>query len=351
MSPVRVAGCDPGTSSLDLLVLENGFVVDQCRFQPEQLQADPSLPIAWLEERGPFALIAGPSGYGLPLIPAREASAEQLSLIDLVRPDERGRVGGVAGFSRLVRALAESSLPIVFLPGVIHLPTIPEHRKINRIDLGTPDKLCVAALALARGTVETFCVVELGTAFTACLVVREGQIVDGLGGTSGPVGWGSMGAWDGETAYLLSPLSKADLFSGGAAGLGALGRVMLRESLLRAVAGLSTVTPFEHVFLSGRLLEREPELAADIGIDLQRFGEVHRLEGLTGAWVKHAAQGAAILADGLADGQYAKVVERLALRQGAGSVLDWLRHPRCNDAHQEAAGASPFSRRNSSAQR
>jgi predicted butyrate kinase (DUF1464 family) len=231
----------------------------------------------------------------------------------------------------MVGSLAESSLPVVFLPGVIHLPTVPEHRKINRIDLGTPDKLCVAALALVQSGLETFCAVELGTAFTACLVVRGGQVVDGLGGTSGPVGWGGGGAWDGETAYLLSPLSKSDLFAGGASGLGELGRALLRESLLRAVAGLNAVTPFQHVLLSGRLLEREPELAAEVASDLQRFGEVRRLEGLPGAWVKHAAQGAAILADGLAGGRHAPLVERLALRQASGSVLDWLRHPRFDD--------------------
>jgi predicted butyrate kinase (DUF1464 family) len=44
--------------------------------------------------------------------------------------------------------------------------------------------------------------------------------------------------------------------------------------------------------------------------------------------VKQAAQGAALLADGLAGGTRAALVERLALRAAAGTVLDWLRHPR-----------------------
>jgi predicted butyrate kinase (DUF1464 family) len=35
-----------------------------------------------------------------------------------------------------------------------------------------------------------------------------------------------------------------------------------------------------------------------------------------------------LLADGLAGGGQAALVERLALRQAAGTVLDWLRHPR-----------------------
>jgi predicted butyrate kinase (DUF1464 family) len=337
VSPLRVAGCDPGTSSLDLLVLEDGAVVDQCRFEPAQLQSDPELPIRWLEQRGPFALVAGPSGYGLPLVWAGSATERQLQEIDLVRPDERERAGGVAGFSRLVQAMARSPLPVVFLPGVIHLPTVPAQRKINRIDLGTPDKLCVAALALALGGPSTFCLVELGSAFTACLVVDEWRVVDGLGGTSGPVGWGGMGAWDGEVAYLLSPLVKQDLFTGGAARLGETGRVLLRESLLRAVAGLRAVTPFEAIILSGRLLGREPELALEVSADLGRVGSVSRLGSLPGAWVQHAAQGAAVLADELSGGRHAEIVERLAVRAASGSVLDGLRHPRADDIR---AGAS-----------
>ncbi len=36
---VRVVGTDPGTSSLDLVLLEDGRVVDQDRFRPEELRA------------------------------------------------------------------------------------------------------------------------------------------------------------------------------------------------------------------------------------------------------------------------------------------------------------------------
>jgi predicted butyrate kinase (DUF1464 family) len=328
---IRVAGADPGTSSLDLLVLEDGAVFDQCRFAPDQLRSDPSLPLRWLGERGPFAVIAGPSGYGLPLRPAADCSDAELALMSLVRPDDRGQGQGVLGFSAVVRALRASGLPVVFLPGVIHLPTVPAHRKFNRIDLGTADKLCVAALAVAGGHGDA-CVIELGSAFTACLVLRGGPIVDGVGGTSGPCGWQSGGAWDGELAYLLGPLAKRDLFAGGALAMGDEGRAWFRESLVRTVAGLQAVTPFADLVLSGRLLEMEPELVESVTTALGRFGRVSRLESLPGAWVKHAAQGAAVLADGLAGGRHAALVERLALRQAAGTVLDWIRHPRAVEA-------------------
>jgi len=45
---VRVAGADPVTSSLDLLLLDDGRVRDQCRFRPDELRSDsrPARPLA-----------------------------------------------------------------------------------------------------------------------------------------------------------------------------------------------------------------------------------------------------------------------------------------------------------------
>jgi predicted butyrate kinase (DUF1464 family) len=340
--PIRVAGCDPGTSSLDVLILEDGLVGEQCRFSPEQLQTDPTLPVRWLNERGPFHLIAGPSGYGLPLIRAADCTERELRLMTLVRADERGpddpRRQGVTGFASLLRELRASELEVMFLPGVIHLPTVPGHRKIHRIDLGTADKLCVAALALAQRSRKLKvslsayhgCVVELGSVFTACLVLSGGQIADGLGGTCGPPGWHSSGAWDGELAYLLSPLQKRDLFAGGIASVpdAEAGRLLFRESLTKAVAGLRSVTRFEEIVLSGRLLESEPELIEQVWMSLNLIARVVALERLPGAWVKHAAQGAALIADGLAGGINAPLIEHLRLKDASGTVLDWVCHPR-----------------------
>ena len=342
----RVAGCDPGTSSLDILVLDEGVVADQVRFEPTDIRTDPELPVRWLRDRGPFDLIAGPSGHGLPLVRAADCTDAQLALMALVRPDERAAAKGVAGFSAVARAFRESGLPVVFLPGVIHLPTVPAHRKLNRIDLGTPDKLCVAALAVERVS-DTWtregpiCVVELGTAFTAAIVVNErGEVIDGVGGTGGPLGWRSSGAWDGETAYLLSPLAKADLFTGGAAGIAddETRRAAFAESVVKTVGGLCALYEpqdgFEKVLLSGRLFAAEPAFVDSLHLDttLAPFArseyEVEGVRSLDGAKVKEAAQGAAILADGLAGGRYREVVDALKIRDASGTVLDWLTHPR-----------------------
>jgi predicted butyrate kinase (DUF1464 family) len=50
--------------------------------------------------------------------------------------------------------------------------------------------------------------------------------------------------------------------------------------------------------------------------------------------VKQAAQGAALLADGLAGGPQAPLVQSLHLRQAEGTVLSWLRHPRAADVRR-----------------
>ncbi|MDR3632864.1 MAG: DUF1464 family protein, partial [Isosphaeraceae bacterium] len=63
------------------------------------------------------------------------------------------------------------------------------------------------------------------------------------------------------------------------------------------------------------------------GAALAGRGTTAPLPALPGAWVKHAAQGAALLADGLAGGRYADLVASLRLREASGTVLDHVNRP------------------------
>jgi predicted butyrate kinase (DUF1464 family) len=331
---LRVVGSDPGTSSLDLLLLVDGAVADQVRLVPAQLRDEPEVPARRLERWSPIDLIAAPSGYGLPLVRGDAFTEDHLEQISLVRPDERGSDSGVAGFRAWVRAFVRSGVPLVFLPGGLHLPTIPAHRKAGSVDVGTPDKVAVAALALWFDATEwgdfdrsTFAVVEIGTAFSAILVVSRGRLVDASAGTRGPIGMRSGGSWDGELAYWRSPLSKEDLFRGGLADLGAIGPDAFRESLIKHTAALQAVTPFERIYVSGRGLEHS-EIASLTTEALAPFGRVIPLPSLPGAWVKHAAQGAALLADALADGRHRSLADSLQLASASGSVWGVLSAPR-----------------------
>jgi predicted butyrate kinase (DUF1464 family) len=252
--------------------------------------------------------------------------------MSFVKPADRGHESGVIGFRAWVRAFRRAAVPIVFLPGGLHLPTIPPHRKVNSIDIGTADKVCVAALALwfdSQNRIgfdrSTFAAVEIGTAFSAIMVVENGRLVDASAGTRGPIGLESQGSWDGEIAYWRGPLTKNDLFRGGLTDLGTPGPHAFRESLVKHLAGLQAVTPFERIYLSGRGLT-QPGIADLVNEAAARFGRAVKLANLPRASVKHAAQGSAILADALAGGRFVPLAESLQLTSAEGSV--WESVPR-----------------------
>jgi predicted butyrate kinase (DUF1464 family) len=344
----RVAGIDPGTVSFDLCVLQDGVPVVEQVFETGPLSRDSGPLLDNLARHGPYELIYGPSGYGLPLVAGANVGERELAEMVLVRPDEAHANAGVGGMRSLLRALAGSGLPVVFGPGVIHLPSVPRHRKYNRIDLGTADKVCAAACAIvdqsvrrAIGVQETAMILlELGGAFTAALAVDAGQIVDGMGGSSGPLGVRAAGAFDGELAYLLGPtLRKDTLYSGGAldpngdldiTDLGRLwaspkraeGWTALLEAAIKAVRALAVSVPAPHeIIVSGRLA-RLPELIASLAAALAPVAPV---VALVPGRASAAARGGALLADALAGGRNAPLAEVLRLREAGGTVLDYLR--------------------------
>jgi predicted butyrate kinase (DUF1464 family) len=323
----RVAGVDPGTVSFDVCVLDDGDVILERSFSTEAVGADPAPLVETLAEHGPFDLVLGPAGYGLPLVAAEQVGERELELMVLVRADEpEGRVG-VVGMRTIIRALIAAGLPLVFGPGAIHLPTIPAYRKWNRIDLGTADKVASAALCVGdqsrRLGVDfadtSFVMLELGGAFSAGLAVRGGRIVDGLGGSAGPIGARACGALDAEVAYLLGgALSKRTVFSGGALELAPSeeGWLALEEGAAKAALALTVSAPApREILVTGR---HAPGVLDALGTRLAHVAPVRLV-------AEAAAHGAAVLADGLAGGRYAALVERLGVRDASGSALDHLR--------------------------
>jgi predicted butyrate kinase (DUF1464 family) len=190
----------------------------------------------------------------------------------------------------------------------------------------------------------SFILIELGGAFTAAIAVEQGRIVDGLGGSSGPMGATASGALDGEVAFLAGQITKQLIFSGGALAVagtpGAHAEAVADvttparqkalegylESVVKAVASLALSAPSARtVVLSGRLA-RLATIRGGLMSRLSRVlpgGAVEVLGGIATV-AKHAAQGAAVLADGLAGGGAADLVETLGIRQASGTVLDHL---------------------------
>jgi predicted butyrate kinase (DUF1464 family) len=347
----RVAGLDPGTVSFGVCVLDGGEVVLERSFRTVDVGADPAPLVAALADHGPFELVLGPAGYGLPLVPGEQVGERELALMVLLREDEPHGPVGVGGMRAIVRALIAAGLPLVFGPGAIHLPTIPAHRKWNRIDLGTADKVASVALCIvdqaARLAIDfaetSFVMLELGGAFSAAVAVDGGRIVDGLGGSAGPIGARACGALDAEAAYLIgAALSKRTVFSGGALdprgeldlskGLAALRRdprhregwLALEEGAAKAALALTVSVPAPREILVAGRLGQLPGVMASLEQRLAAVAPVRLVAGLaTGA--KAGAHGAAVLADGLAGGRYAALVERLGVADASGSALDHLR--------------------------
>ena len=138
-------------------------------------------------------------------------------------------------------------------------------------------------------------------------------------------------------AYLLGgALSKRTVFSGGAldprgeldlsTGLDTLrsepqhrdGWLALEEGAAKAALALTVSAPAPREILVAGRLAHAPGVLDALGERLAAVAPVRLV-------AKAAAQGAAVLADGLAGGRYAALVERLGVRDASGSALDHLR--------------------------
>ncbi len=348
---MRVIGIDPGTVSFDVCGLEDGKVYLDTTLPSKDFAANPQLLLDLLISSPPLDLVIAPSGYGLPLVAIDQFGDAERFLFTLVDERERGRIPVLGGMGKVIRLLKESGLPVVFMPGVIHLPTVPEYRKANKIDMGTADKLCCLALGIYNQAqhenipyAETsFILAEVGGAYTAVMAVEGGKVVDGIGGSVGGPGFYALGAMDGELAYLLGTFPKEVLFSGGAASIADrpdltpellaelaetderahIAWEALLEGVVKSVAAELVVVPKpREILISGRLCRTE-KIRQELIRRLAEYGDVRRVEGFAKV-AKEAAQGAALIADGLAGGQFRSLTDTMEIRSASGTVLDHL---------------------------
>ncbi len=352
---VRVIGIDPGTRSFDFCGLEDGEVFLQTSITSVEVADNPQSILDVITKARNIDLVAGPSGYGLPLLPASKVTEKEFFQLVLVRHDD-DKIPVLEAIKDMVRLVQQTDINMLFIPGIIHLHSVPAWRKHNRIDLGTADKLCCAILGVydQAGRLKipyqetAFVLVELGYGYPAAVAVENGLIVDGVGGTIGGPGFLTLGGMDGELAYLLRGFSKGTLFQGGV--LSALDDPNLSpeafaeivkegdkkaqeawnavaEGLTKSVAALTiSVKEPREILLSGRLT-RVPFLVQDLTHRMEQFGiPVTRVQRL-GQQSKEAAQGAALFAEGLAGGPAETLVKTMRLKECSGTVLDWISLP------------------------
>jgi len=350
---MRAVGIDPGTMSFDLCGIsdKDGVILD-VTIPSSKLNGDPDVLFDLLDSISPLDLIVGHSGLGTSFKTGKElnemAIAEML-LAPKKELESQNTPELIQAMYKLYRDPKIKDHPFVFIPGVIHLPTVPEYRKANKIDMGTADKLCCAVLAVKDQTEAlnipydetSFILVEVGFGFNAALLVENGRVLDGVGGTVMGPGFLAQGSVDAELARILYYIAEAPtrltFASGGVVSISGNDHLTPEEftknrkrypvaweayieGVLKAISALAKKGTRE-VLLSGRL--------SSYGAILDELDRcplpVRRLNGLKGVkTAKHAAQGAAILADGLAGGEYQELVDTMNIKEAKGTILDHI---------------------------
>ncbi len=311
-------GVDYGTGSWKTALLGERGPPELRHFaSPEEVRAY----IEAIDRRHPDLPIVLPSGFGIPLKRVQELDDRDRFEIALRREASTER-----GLSRFLLALQPSRLNAYCIPSIKLLPSVPIHRKINRVDMGTSDKLCAAAYFIgqshdrgARLEAIDFVLLEVGEAFRAIVAVRGGKIVDGLGGTAGGIGPRCRGRIDGELAYLYDWDSKESIYRGGARDIeerfGGYGGEAFWEELEKDLLGFLHFYGLKTIVVAGR---RRGEIIPRVGGRFQIQASNEDNEGF------EAAAGAALLADGIDDGRQRPLVTHLGLRDVTDRTLDWI---------------------------
>jgi len=352
---LRALGIDPGTKSFDLCCIEDDVdrvVVDES-ISTEVVAKEPAKIFEIIKDVN-ADVIVGPSGYGLEFKHISQFTSEDVALTTL---DKVGDVDipVLSGLRKLLWMMKEAKLNAYSLPGVVLLPTIPRYRKVNKIDMGTADKTCVAAYAswdqarrynMGYDKTSLICI-EMGFGYNAAIAVENGQIIDGVGGTIFPgPGYLTLSLMDGELAYLLGEFSKLKLFEAGTTFIAA-GEILelddfiakldanqywlawqsMVEGILKTVAMLQTSFtkgPSE-IVITGRLsrankLYENLEKALKEKFDIPVLRPVNRFTKTA----KDVAQGAALIANGIENGKYSDLVKAMKLKEAKGTVLDYI---------------------------
>ena len=345
----RVIGIDPGSLSWDFFGLNNDKIILDTSIPSKELIKEPQKAIAIIKSVERIDLMVAPSGFGLPLKSVDDLTEKDIHYTLLkFKEEEKEKLLGLGEVLRLIKA---EKIPGIIVPGVKHLPTVPRYRKINKIDMGTADKLCTAVTGI-RDQIESlqispqetnFIMVEIGYGFTAVLAVEKGQVIDGIGG-SNIMGFKACGSLDGELAYLIKNVKKKNIYKGGVSYIAGYEDLSLEEIMLLAERDDQTKVALEAYIsslkkavyaISSSFTNRSniiEILLAGRGANLTYLREkvISNLKDIAPVRVmktyshlsKRAAQGAAFIANGLLDGEFKQIIDNLRLKEATGSILD-----------------------------
>jgi len=370
---MRALGIDPGTRSFDLVVVEGDHVVWEDSIDTITVAERPEALVKAIEAAGRVDIIAGPSGYGVPvtfnqdIVDPYRFALEVLLLTreeDLKRGIESGELG-IRVYEAITKVAVElwrRGLPVCYIPSCILLPTIPPHRKVNKLDMGTADKMAATVLGIFDQAEKYnidyrevgFILVELGFGYNAAVAVENGIIIDSIGGTLAQTGFLTMGSIDGEIAVMGREWVRSDVFHGGVVDICnassmddvlskyekgeepcALAIDAMLEGIEKSVKSLTTsIEKPKEVLLSGRY-SRYPKFRKLVQERLCKIAPIRTLRMLPGARIaKEAAQGYAIVGEGIAGGVFSDLIKHMRITDARGTVLNWVFHPRLKIAKE-----------------
>jgi predicted butyrate kinase (DUF1464 family) len=346
---MKVLGVDPGSKSWDFFGLEDNKIILDTSIPTKELVIEPQKAINVIESIKNIDLMVAPSGFGLPLKSVKDLTEKDI-FYTLLKFEQKDK-DKLIGLGKILRLIKADNIPGVIVPGVKHLPTIPRYRKINKIDMGTADKLCTAVTGI-RDQMEKFDVtpektnfimVEIGYGFTAVLAVENGQVIDGIGG-SNIMGFRACGSLDGELAYLIKHIKKNNIYKGGVASISGYSDLSLKEitllsekddqiktalkayrsSVKKAVFGISSSFSNKNKILEILLAGRGADLTYLRDRIIKDLNDVAPaiLMKTYSQIAKRAAQGAAFIANGLLGGEFEPIIRNLRIKEASGSILD-----------------------------
>jgi len=327
---MRIVGIDPGTYSFDLFGMEDNqrFIVDES-IKSEDIFKNPSEFLKRIENFMPLDIIVGPSGYGIPLKSIKDITEGDIG--KMIPLDTQVAVN--EGIKKVLLKMKQKEMPVYFTPGVIHLQTVPSYRKWNKFDMGTADKVCCAALGIKDQSERfnipfnktSFIYVEAGYGFTAVMAVKDGKIVDGIGGTNGCLGFLSGGGMDAEIAIRLKPpITQENVFKGGVKDF--VGKEIEPEDLIEyreamtllgesiekdVVSMLVSLRQPREIIISGRLTNYN-FIRVELIDRLSKYASVVKVKKLSRI-AKEAACGAYIIGEGLFGGKYSALIENMGI--------------------------------------
>lgn len=342
-------GIDPGTLSWDFFGLDGEKIILDTSIPTKELVEHPEKALVIIKSIKNIDLMVAPSGFGLPL--KRVSELTDRDIFYTLLKFKINKEDTMIGLGNILRLIKTNKIPGVIVPGVKHMPTVPRFRKINKIDMGTADKLCTSVVGI-RDQCEkqgkgpdgaNFIMVEIGYGFTAVLAIENGQVIDGIGG-SNIMGFKACGSLDGELAYLIKNIEKKYIYKGGVSSIAGFSDLSLNEitllaekdvqtkialkaylsSVKKAVFGISSSfskkDKIQEILLAGRGAEM-PYLKNAIIKGLSEVAPVRMMANYSQI-AKRAAQGAAFIAEGLLNGKFEPIVRNLRIKEASGTVLD-----------------------------